>query len=152
MPLCEYLKAESVSAELGASGKEEALEAMITLIKQSCPGLDRDKTLSILKEREALGSTGIGDGVAIPHGKLGCGDNIVVAVARSVAGCDFDAVDGRKCHIFCLLLAPESSKTGHLSLLARFARIFKRADFKKKFMEAPDSAAIWKLMDNAWVD
>lgn len=152
MPLSDYLSPACVDASLKAATKEQALEAMAQLIENSCPGLDRGRVLKVLNQREALGSTGIGDGVAIPHGKVeGCG-KITVAVGRSVEGCDFNSMDGRKCHIFCILLAPPGSAAMHLTVLAHFVRVFKTAEFRKRFMEAPDAGALWKLLESAWRD
>lgn len=108
--------------------------------------------MTVLHRRERLGSTGIGDGVAIPHGKDAICSRVTVAVGRSLAGCDFAALDGKKCHIFCLLLAPESVAAGHLSLLAYFAKIFKSNEFRKRFMDAADADAIWRLINSTWRD
>ncbi|MDL2314393.1 PTS sugar transporter subunit IIA [Desulfovibrio sp. OttesenSCG-928-C14] len=150
MALEQYLKKESIIEDLQAGSKEEALAGLVGAMLQSCPGLDREEVMEVMRKREALGSTGIGDGVAIPHGKTGhCGD-ILVAVARSAKGCDFAAVDGRPCHVFCALLAPEEAVAGHLSILARFARIFRSREFRARFMEAENAEAIWKLLDDAW--
>lgn len=105
-----------------------------------------------MHQREALGSTGIGDGVAIPHGKVeGC-ENISVIVARSTLGCDFDSMDRRKCHIFCMLIAPPKAAAMHLSVLAHFVRILKNSEFRRRFMEAQDSEEIWKLLESFWRD
>lgn len=152
MPLSDYLSPAAVNANLQAAGKDRALEAMVELIETSCPGLDRGRTIKVLHQREALGSTGVGDGVAIPHGKVeGC-EKITVAVGRCIDGCEFNALDGRKCHIFCLLLAPPKAAALHLTVLAHFVRVFKTNEFRRRFMEAPDEAAIWKLLDSAWRD
>lgn len=152
MPLSDYLSPASVSANLKADNKDQALLAMAELMETSCPGLDRGRVITVLNQREALGSTGIGDGVAIPHGKVeGC-KKISVAIGRSVAGCDFKSMDGRPCHIFCMLLAPPSAAAMHLTVLAHFVRILKTSEFRKRFMEAPDEAAIFKLIESAWRD
>lgn len=152
MPLADYLSQRCICANLKAETKEQALEAMVDLIIKSCPGLDRGRALDVLKQREALGSTGIGDGVAIPHGKVeGCG-NITVAIGRSAEGCAFDAVDGRKCHIFCLLLAPPRAAAMHLTVLGHFVRMFKTNAFRSSFMEVHDEADIWRLLESAWRD
>lgn len=152
MPLSDYLSPQRISAALEASTKDEALLAMVKLMECSCPGLDRGRTLEVLHQREALGSTGIGDGVAIPHAKIESCEAISVAIGRSKEGCDFNAMDGRKCHIFCMLLAPHKAAAMHLSILAHFVRIFKTNEFRTRFMEAPDEAAIWKLLESAWRD
>lgn len=152
MPLSDYLAPGCINAALAVQTKDQALGALVDLLVKPCPGLDRGRVITVLHQREALGSTGIGDGVAIPHGKVeGC-EKISVAIGRSREGCDFNSMDGRKCHIFCLLLAPPGAAALHLTVLAHFARIFKTHAFRARFMEAPDEAALWKLLESAWRD
>ncbi len=152
MPVKDYLSKECIITELRASTKDEALAELAARAAVVCPGLDTAEVIKVLHQREALGSTGIGEGVAIPHGKVAGCAHITVILARSASGCDFSAVDGRNCHIFCLLLAPPSAAAMHLSVLAHFVRIFKSQEFRRRFMEAPDEAVIWALLDSAWKD
>lgn len=152
MPLSDYLTPASIVADMTAITKEEALEELVDALSGRCPGLDRDNVLEVLHQREELGSTGIGDGVAIPHGKVESCDRVVIAVGRSINGCDFKALDDRKCHVFSLLLAPNHAAAGHFSVLARLARIFKHMEFRRQFMEAADADAIWRLISAAWRD
>ncbi|MDL2285111.1 PTS sugar transporter subunit IIA [Desulfovibrio sp. OttesenSCG-928-F07] len=152
MALQDYLKLENIIPDFNASTKEEALEALVAHAVKFCPALNAAATLEVLQERESLGSTGIGEGVAIPHGKVeGC-DGITVVLARSLHGCDFNAVDGRKCHIFCMLLAPSKAAAIHLSVLAHFVRVFKTREFRTRFNEAADAKAIWSLLSSTWKD
>lgn len=152
MPLSDYLTPDCIVADMAATTKEEALEELVDVLSGRCPGLDRDNVLNVLQQREALGSTGIGDGVAIPHGKADGCDGVVVVVGRSRGGCDFKALDERNCHVFSLLLAPNQASAGQLSVLARLARIFKHHEFRRQFMEAADADAIWRLINAAWRD
>ena len=93
-----------------------------------------------------MGSTGINDGVAIPHGKLKNIDALLVAFGRSREGIDFGALDGRASHLFFLLVAPERSAGTHLKALARISRIAKNEDFRKKCMKAETGEDLFKLM------
>lgn len=147
--LDDLLKKEHIISNLQAFTKNEALGEMLDKLRETCPNLDRDSALSKFLEREALGSTGIGDEVAIPHCWMdGCGKPMVV-LARSVTGCDFAALDGRKCHIFCLLLMPENMP-GHFNILAHFARMLKLKEFRSRFMESADAEEILNLLKFFW--
>ncbi len=92
--------------------------------------------MQILKNREELGSTGLGDGVAIPHVYLQNISTPQAAVGRSVEGVDFNAIDGRPVHIFFLLVTPETSKGDHLKALARISRLLRKPDFRSSLMKA----------------
>lgn len=152
MPLSDYLAPAGIITGMQAASKHEALEELVNKLETACPGIDRGRAVEVLLHRESLGSTGIGEGVAIPHGKVeGC-DNITVVIGRSVNGCDFDAVDRRKCHVFCLLVAPPKAAAMHLSVLAHFARIVKNAEFRSRFMQAQHEDDIWRLFATAWRD
>jgi PTS system nitrogen regulatory IIA component len=150
MPLGDYLPRENILADFAARDKEEALAALVGQAGLSCPGLDQSAALEILRQRESLGSTGIGDGLAIPHGKVAGCPRILATLARSRAGCDFNAVDGRKCRILCLLLAPPEAACAHLNVLGHFARIFKIRKLQDSFMAASSAEDIWKLLEAAW--
>jgi PTS system nitrogen regulatory IIA component len=108
--------------------------------------LDKLQVLDILLQREKLGSTGIGDGVAIPHGKLGTLQDIVLAFGRSREGVAFDSIDGRPVHLFFLLLAPENSAGQHLKALAKISKMLKVGNFRKKLMEAKSKNDIYKVI------
>ena len=92
--------------------------------------------LHVLLDREKLGSTGIGDGIAIPHGKLAGLEEMVVAFGRSRSGIAFEAMDGKPVHLFFLLMAPENSAGQHLKVLAKISRMLKDAGFRKNLLEA----------------
>ncbi|MDR2050343.1 MAG: PTS sugar transporter subunit IIA [Deltaproteobacteria bacterium] len=150
MSLGDYLLRENILADFSARNKEEALASLVGQACLNCPGLDKPKALEVLRQRETLGSTGIGDGLAIPHGKVeGC-PRIVVILARSRAGCDFNSVDGRECRILCLLLAPPEAAGTYLNVLGRFARIFRSEELKESFMAAASAKDIWNMLETAW--
>ena len=91
----------------------------------------------VLEERELLASTAIGDGIAIPHGKLDSVGRLVGALGRAVAGIEFDSIDGKPTHLVFMLVAPASSTGIHLKALARLSRLFRDAGFRKRLLDAP---------------
>src|SRR5262249_21732903 len=131
---------------LGATEKRGVLAEMCSPIASAHPELPREKLLSVLEERERLGSTGIGEGVAIPHGKLPGLPGLLASFGRSVGGVDFEAIDGRPTHPFFTLFAPENAAGVPLKALARISRLFKNASFRSAIMAAPDAASIYRLI------
>ncbi|MDR1241478.1 MAG: PTS sugar transporter subunit IIA [Deltaproteobacteria bacterium] len=150
MPLADYLTIDSIVPDMVAMTKNEALGVLVEAMYKRCPGMAKNNVLEILQARESLGSTGIGDGVAIPHGKLDSCPGVMLAVGRSIDGCDFASVDDKKCHVFSLLLAPESLSAGQFGVLAHLARIFKSNAFRDNFMQAKSAEEIWDLLNAAW--
>lgn len=146
MKISEFLTPESVVATIGASDKHGVLAELCAPIAVAHPDLPRDRLLAVLEEREKLGSTGIGEGVAIPHGKLGGLPGLLASFGRSHDGVDFEAIDGKPTHLFFALFAPENSAGIHLKALARISRLFKNAAFRAAILEAEDAAAIYQLI------
>jgi PTS system nitrogen regulatory IIA component len=109
--------------------------------------LDAQRLLDTLVEREKLGSTGIGDGIAIPHGKVPGLPVLMASFGRSIKGVDFSAIDGRPTYLFFTLFAPENSAGAHLKALARISRIFKNPAFRESIMKAKDAAEIYRLIE-----
>jgi len=109
--------------------------------------VDAQKLLDTLLEREKLGSTGIGEGVAIPHGKVPGLPGLIASFGRSVQGIDFRAIDGRPTHLFFALFAPENSAGAHLKALARISRIFKNPAFRESILRAPSAEEIYRLIE-----
>jgi nitrogen PTS system EIIA component len=102
----------------------------------------------VLVERESLASTAIGEGVAIPHGKLPVVGEIVACLGRARAGVDFDSMDGLPTYLFFVLVAPESSTGAHLKALARISRVFKDADFRRRLLAAPDRESMYQVVSD----
>ncbi len=146
MKLAEYLESELIAPQLKATSKSEVLAELIGIVKKQHPDLDPDEAYRVLMEREQLGTTGIGDGVAIPHGKLQSMERIVVVCGRSLEGVEFEALDHSPCSIFFLVLAPEQSAGLHLRLLALISRLLKSPDFRQSFMEAEGQDGLWRLL------
>ena len=136
MKLSEILEENNVIPELKAKEKKGVLEELAEVIYNSEPSIDKGALVKVLVERERLGSTGIGDGVAIPHGKLNSVTHPIISFGRSKEGLGFDAMDGQPTYLFFLLVAPEISSGVHLQVLARIAKMLKSSAFRKKLMEA----------------
>jgi len=102
--------------------------------------------VDVLMEREKLGSTGIGDGIAIPHGKLKGLDNLLLSFGRSREGVDFESIDGKPVHLFFLLMAPESSTGQHLKALAKISRMLKDERFRSELMSARSAEDLFKTI------
>ena len=146
MKISELLDQRLILSDLTSKTKKGVLEELVSHLAQFEEKVNPEELLKILLEREKLGSTGINDGVAIPHGKLKNIDALLVAFGRSREGIDFGALDGRESHLFFLLVAPERSAGTHLKALARISRIAKNEDFRKKCMKAETGEDLFKLM------
>lgn len=147
MRLVDILKKETVIAELSASQKKDVLGELCQVVAKT-EGADARQLLDVLLDREKLGSTGIGDGVAIPHGKSKLLPHMVLVCGRSRTGVEFESIDGRPAHIFFLLLAPESSAGIHLKALARISRLLKDSAFRHEFLSVDGPEAIYELIDS----
>src|SRR5207344_3024542 len=102
------------------------------------PGVEAEALHKVLEEREQLASTAIGDGIAIPHGKLDAVGQLVGVLGRAPAGLEFESIDGKPTHIVFMLVAPSSSTGVHLKALARLSRLFRDAAFRDGLLAAPD--------------
>ncbi len=148
MHLANYLDKDFIIPYLRSKTKLEVLKELLVPLKKKFRDLDIDKAYNTLIERENLGSTGIGDGVAIPHGKMEELNKIILLVGRSIEGVEFDALDKKPCHIFFLVLAPENVAGLHLRLLAHVARILKDPSFRQAFMEVEGNEGLWNLLQS----
>ena len=138
MKITDILVREASILDLASNAKDDLLGELAGALAAAEPSLDRDGLLGVLREREALQSTGIGEGVAIPHGKISGLDRLVATFARSSAGVDFESIDGQPTHLFFLLVVPEQSGGQHLKALARISRFFRDASFRGRLMGASD--------------
>ncbi|WP_029894840.1 PTS sugar transporter subunit IIA [Desulfohalovibrio reitneri] len=149
MKLGDYLRRDYVLPNLQAGSKAEVLSELIQPLAQEQPEVDADKARRVLMEREKLGTTGIGGGVAIPHGKIDELEDIILVAGRSSRGVEFDALDQQPCHIFFMVLAPENAAGQHLRILAHISRLLKDEDFRRSFLSAEDAGDLWELLHNA---
>jgi PTS system nitrogen regulatory IIA component len=138
MKIMDILVRDAVILNLAVRTKREVLAAMASSLAKVEPQIEADRLLAVLQEREALQSTGIGEGVAIPHGKLAGLDRLVASFARSPEGVDFESIDGQATHHFFLLVVPEHSGGQYLKALARISRFFRDASFRQKLSDAED--------------
>jgi PTS system nitrogen regulatory IIA component len=144
--IVDLLRPEAVNASLAGRTSAEVL-AELSRPVAAATGLDAGRLLQTLLDREKLGSTGVGEGVAIPHGKLPGLPGIVAAFGRAPEGVDFRAIDGRPARLFFALFAPESSAGAHLKALARVSRVFRSPAFREAILAAPDAASIFRLIE-----
>ncbi|MDX8395245.1 MAG: PTS sugar transporter subunit IIA [Mariprofundaceae bacterium] len=119
--------------------------ALITELVNMLKAMDPDQVLEVVMAREHLGSTGIGHGVAIPHGRMPDLATPVIAVARHQAGIDFDSIDGVPVHIVVLLLVPDGDDRSHLELLAKLARLLQQENFRSNILQADSAEMISAL-------
>ncbi|MDX9746471.1 MAG: PTS sugar transporter subunit IIA [Syntrophales bacterium] len=136
MKIIDKLKKEYVSVSLESKNKMDVLSELSSLFTCGSIEFNHSAMVKTLLEREKLGTTGIGDGIAIPHGKLADLDDIYIAFGKSDAGIPFEAMDSKPVHLFFLLVAPEQSTGQHLKTLAKLSRMLKDAGFRKKLLEA----------------
>ena len=136
MKIMDILVKDAVVLNLGVGEKREILATMADALGKVEPQIEGDRLLEVLLERENLQSTGIGEGVAIPHGKLAGLDRLVASFARSPGGVDFDSIDGQPTYHFFLLVVPEHSGGQYLKALARISRFFRDAAFRQQLTDA----------------
>jgi PTS system nitrogen regulatory IIA component len=146
MKILDILHKECIIQELRSLSKREVLEELTGALLNYKDKLNKEALVEVLLERERLGSTGIGDGIAIPHGKLKDLDELILSFGRSTQGIDFDSMDGRPTHLFFLLVAPENSAGVHLRALAKISRLLKSAHFREKLLEARSTEEIFQVM------
>ena len=149
MKLSEIIKIDNIIPELKARDKKGVLGELAEIISKHDPSIDKGMLVKVLVEREHLGSTGIGDGVAIPHGKLNSVGRPIVSFGRSKGGLDFDSMDGQPAHLFFLLLAPENSSGVHLQVLTRIAKMLKNSAFRKELMRAKNREELYRTIIQA---
>jgi PTS system nitrogen regulatory IIA component len=141
MRIVEFLHQDAVIADLQGTTGAAVLEELCRPVAARC-GVEAPRLVQILLDREKLGSTGIGEGVAIPHGKVPGLTGMVAAFGRSRAGVDYRAIDGRPARLFLALFAPENSAGAHLKALARVSRLFRVPAFRESILAASDAESI----------
>jgi PTS system nitrogen regulatory IIA component len=142
----DLLQDELVIDEIKATDKAGVLHEFAALLKSAGKVTDEDAVVRTLLERESLGSTGIGDGVAIPHGKLGLISDMIVAFGRSTSGIDFQSLDHKPAYLFFLLMTPADKPGDHLKTLARVSRILNNPVLRSRLMQAPSRSELQRLI------
>jgi nitrogen PTS system EIIA component len=146
MKIVDFVRPELIVPDLAARDKGEVIKELSNHLAVHVSGVDREALTRVLLERERLASTAIGEGVAIPHGKLDAVGKLVSCVGRAPAGVDFDSMDGRPTHLFFVLVAPENSTGVHLKALARISRLFKDPEFRTRLMQAKDANDMYRVI------
>jgi PTS system nitrogen regulatory IIA component len=147
MNIMDILVRDAVVLDLESTSKDGVLAEMAGALASAVPALDQASLLNVLVEREALQSTGIGEGVAIPHGKLAGLSGLVASFARCKEGLDFESIDGQPTHLFFLLVVPEHSGGQHLKALARISRFLRDAPFRDRLLEAEKVEDVFAAID-----
>ncbi len=143
------LEEQCIILELESTGKEAVLRELAGAVHDKCPSIDLDTITRILAEREQLGSTGVGNGVAIPHGKLPGLEELLLCFGRSSRGISFDAVDNRPVHLLVMILAPSDMAEEYLQTLARVSRLLKDATVGNRLLQAADTETILELFNRS---
>ena len=145
MDLSDLLKPEAVLPSLHAQSKKQVLQEMCHVVA-GLTGLPEREVFDTILQRERLGSTGVGHGVAIPHGKLRPIDRLVGVFARLARPVDFDALDEQPVDLAFLLLAPESAGADHLKALARIARVLRDSSVAQRLRDAADARQLYEIL------
>jgi nitrogen PTS system EIIA component len=146
MKIDEILKKESVIADIAGKNKLDVIKEMTERLKQNDTIKNDQALYATLIEREKLGSTGIGENVAIPHGKSDELTQIIIVFARSLSGIDFESLDQKPVHFVCMVIAPAHSTGQHLKALARISRLFKNQTLRDGILKAEDTNAIYSIL------
>ncbi len=148
MKLMDFLSKKSIVAQINSTKKEDVLKELVDLLINAgeLEKSSRNKVIDALLERESLGSTAIGQGIAIPHAKTDAVNKLVGAFALSKKGVDFDSLDGEAVYIFFLLLAAQDSAGPHLKALARISRLFKDKYFRDNLRSCTNEQDIIKVI------
>jgi nitrogen PTS system EIIA component len=146
MKIDEILKKESVIADIAGKNKLDVIKEMTKCLKQNNTIKNDLALYATLMEREKLGSTGIGENVAIPHGKSDELTQIITVFARSISGIEFESLDQKPVHFVCMVIAPAHSTGQHLKALARISRLFKNQTLREGILKAEDSNAIYSIL------
>jgi len=146
MKIMDYLNEEWVIPDLQGADKASILKELSIVLVKPCKATSEEELLQVLLDREKLGSTGIGEGIAIPHGRLKKLKNFFISFGRSAKGVDFDSIDRKPSHLFFLVMAPENSAVDNLKLLSRIVTLLKEPSFKKRLMEAPSRKELFQII------
>jgi len=146
MKIMDYLSEEWVIPDLQGMDKPSLLKELSSVLVKPCQVSSVEELLQVLLDREKLGSTGIGEGIAIPHGRLKKLKNFFISFGRSLKGVDFDSIDRKTSQLFFLVMAPENSAVDNLKLLSRIVTLLKEPSFKKRLMEAPSRKELFQII------
>ncbi len=146
MKIMDYLNEEWVIPDLKGTDKPSILNELSGVLVKPCQVASAEELVQVLLDREKLGSTGIGEGIAIPHGRLKKLKRFYISFGRSLNGVDFDSIDRKPSQLFFLVMAPENSAVDNLKLLSRIVTLLKEPSFKKRLMEAPSPKELFQII------
>lgn len=141
------LKEQCIILDMKASDKDDALQELASAVHSNCPAITADALLTVLQEREQVGSTGVGNGVAIPHAKVAGLDSLLLCFGRSRKGVNFEAVDNRPVHLFVQILSPAGMAYEYLQTLARISRLLKVEGNRRSLLEAGSKQEILDIFN-----
>ena len=141
----DYIRREFINLNLLSERKEDAIRELAQLMRGAQEVVDFERFLEDVFERERLGTTGIGDGIAIPHARTSAVGQLVIALGRSARGVEFESLDGKKVKLLFLMGTPEGSVSHYLKILAQLTRILKEGAFREKLLKAQDAEAVVTL-------
>ena len=145
MDVRDYIQKKLVNLNLLSGEKEDAIREIARLIQNTQEVVNFERFLEDVFEREKLGTTGIGDEIAIPHARTDAVNRLVIAIGRSTNGVEFESLDGRKVKLLFLMGTPKGSVSHYLKMLAQLTRLLKREPFREKLLEAKDGETVVKL-------
>lgn len=144
--ILDFLKPSAMTLELTATTKRGVIEELVGLLSKEGKIKDPKATIDVLMEREKLGSTGIGQGIAIPHAKTDQAGEVSAAFGLARRGVQFESLDGEPVYIFFLLVAPPDAAGLHLKALARISRLLKDKFFRQSLRDVKETAEIIKII------
>ena len=145
MKLTDILNENSIIPDLQSPDKKGVLEELVKPVTEIA-NMNPEDLVRVLMDRERLGSTGIGDGIGIPHGKIKGLNSLIIGFGISKKGVNFESIDGRPTHIFFLIITPEESTGLHLKLLAQISKLLKNETFREKLMRANDKSELLSII------
>jgi len=146
MKIVDFLDRNAITVNLKSSKKEDIIAELVNLLSQAHPIKEKDALIKTLMNRESLGSTGIGQGIGIPHAKSNAVKDLKACLGISHKGIDFDSLDGEPTYIFLLLVAPEDAAGPHLKALARISRMLKDKFLRDSLISAKDEGAVFNIV------
>lgn len=146
MKIVDLIRRDMIIPALRATDKTGIIRELASHVAERQSEVDEGTLSRVLSDRESLASTAIGEGVAIPHGKLPTVDHIIACLGRVRRGVDFDSMDGQPTFLFFVLVAPESSTGAHLKALARISRVFKDEEFRARLLRAEGADAMYDVI------
>ena len=146
MKISDILKKEHVIKELNSCDKKNVLDELSSFLEDEGEITNKESLLAALIEREKLGSTGIGENVAIPHAKISEIDKIITVFGRSKNGVEFESLDQKPVNFIFLVIAPENSTSQHLKALARISRLFKNASLRESVLRTNEADQIYSIL------